>query len=97
MWYLWRAYTHKTTPHNEIWKCSLSVTKGKEACQPKQVPDKNKNQKKSNKILNKRDLMKGALIQSWKGQYSYAKKQNKLVFQMKDGTSKRGFLLESKF
>ena len=33
-----RAYTHKTTPHNEIWKCSLSVTKGKEACISKQVP-----------------------------------------------------------
>ncbi len=33
-----RAYTHKTTPHNEIWKCSLSVTKGKEACASKQVP-----------------------------------------------------------
>ena len=33
-----RAYTHKTTPHNEIWKCSLSVTKGKEACNSKQVP-----------------------------------------------------------
>lgn len=33
-----RAYTHKTTPHNEIWKCSLSVTKGIEACNSKQVP-----------------------------------------------------------
>ncbi|MDD3107258.1 MAG: recombinase family protein, partial [Bacilli bacterium] len=33
-----RAFTHKTTPHNEIWKCSLSVTKGKEACAAKQVP-----------------------------------------------------------
>lgn len=33
-----RAYTHKTTPHNEIWKCSLSVTRGKEACNSKQVP-----------------------------------------------------------
>ncbi|MDD3052358.1 MAG: recombinase family protein, partial [Candidatus Cloacimonetes bacterium] len=33
-----RAYTHKTTPHNEIWKCALSVTKGKEACNSKQVP-----------------------------------------------------------
>ncbi len=34
-----RAYTHKSTPHNEIWKCSLSVTKGIEACPSKQVPD----------------------------------------------------------
>jgi len=33
-----RAYTHKSTPHNEIWKCSLSVTKGKEVCNSKQVP-----------------------------------------------------------
>lgn len=33
-----RTYTHKTTPHNETWKCSLSVTKGKEACNSKQVP-----------------------------------------------------------
>jgi site-specific DNA recombinase len=34
-----RAYTRKTTPSKHVWKCSLSVTKGIEACTSKQVPD----------------------------------------------------------
>jgi len=80
-----RAYTHKTTPHNEIWKCSLSVTKGKEACAAKQVPD-SKIKEGANSVLN-RSGFDEAFFKS-KVEQVVVMPENKLVFQMKDGTSK---------
>lgn len=79
------AYTHKSTPHNEIWKCSLSVTKGKEACNSKQVP---------NNII-----VEAAIHILSMNQYDEAYFNSKvkaiivmpnrvLQFKMKDGTSK---------
>jgi len=80
-----RAFTHKATPHNEIWKCSLSVTKGKEACAAKQVPD-SKIKEGSNSILNRNEFdeafFKSKVLQV------VVMPENKLIFQMKDGTSK---------
>jgi len=80
-----RAFTHKTTPHNEIWKCSLSVTKGKEACSAKQIPDC-KIKEGVNSILY-RDDFDETFFKS-KVEQVIVMPENKLVFQMKDGTSK---------
>ena len=80
-----RAYTHKTTPHNEIWKCSLSVTKGKEACNSKQVP---------HKIII--EAAKHVLSMNQYDEAYFNSKVRKIIvmpnrvlqFRMKDGTSK---------
>ena len=80
-----RAYTHKTTPHNEIWKCSLSVTKGKEACNSKQVPH-NIIVEASNHILSI-DQYNEAHFNS-KVKRIIVMPNRVLHFQMKDGTIK---------
>lgn len=87
-----RAFTHKTTPHNEIWKCSLSVTKGKEACAAKQVPDC-KIKEGAGSVLN-RSGFDEAFFKS-KVEQVIVMPENKLVFQMKDGTSKEFYWKES--
>ena len=79
-----RAFTHKTTPHNEIWKCSLSVTKGKEACSAKQVPH-NIIVEASIHILNK-DKYNEAYFNS-KVKTIIVMPNRRLRFQMKEGTS----------
>jgi site-specific DNA recombinase len=80
-----RAYTHKTTPYNEIWKCSLSVTKGKEACVAKQVPH-DIIVEASHHILNK-DQYSEAYFNS-KVNWVIVMPNRTLLFQMKDGTRK---------
>ncbi len=79
-----KAYTHKTTPNNEIWKCSLSVTKGIAACPSKQVPDM-KIKETANKILNRtefdEDYFKSKVVRV------LVMPNKKLVFEMKDGTT----------
>jgi site-specific DNA recombinase len=80
-----RAYTHKTTPYNEIWKCSLSVTKGKEACAAKQVSH-NIIVESSYHILNK-DRYSEAYFNS-KVNWVIVMPNRTIQFQMKDGTSK---------
>jgi len=87
-----RAFTHKTTPHNEIWKCSLSVTKGKEACAAKQVPD-SKIKEAANSILNRSEFDEKYFKS--KVEQVVVMPENKLVFQMKDGTSKDFYWKES--
>ena len=80
-----RAFTHKTTPHNEIWKCSLSVTKGKEACKALQVPH-NIIVEASNHILSK-DQYNEAYFNS-RVKTIIVMPNRTLQFQMEDGTSK---------
>jgi len=80
-----RAYTHKITPHNEIWKCSLSVAKGKEACNSKQVPH-NIIVEASKHILSM-DQYDEAYFNS-KVKAIIVMPNRALQFQMKDGTSK---------
>ena len=79
-----KAYTHKTTPHNEIWKCSLSVTKGIEACPSKQVPD-SKIKKAANTILKTRTF--DEIYFKSKVKQVVVMPNRKLIFQLKDGTS----------
>ena len=78
-----KAYTHKTTPHNEIWKCSLSVTKGIEACPSKQVPD-SKIKKAANTILKTR-LFDEIYFKS-KVKQVIVMPNRKLIFQLIDDT-----------
>jgi len=79
-----RAYTYKNTPHNEVWRCSLAVTKGKTACTAKQVPD-SKIIEAANIILNKNEFNE-AYFNS-KVEMILVMPDNRLSFQMKDGTS----------
>lgn len=80
-----RAYTHKTTPHNEIWKCSLSVTKGKDACAAKQVPD-TRVKEAANHILNRKEFDEKFL--RLKIDWVEVMPERRLIFHMKDSTSK---------
>jgi hypothetical protein len=79
-----KAYTHKSTPHNEIWKCSLSVTKGIEACPSKQVPDREI--KKAAKTILKIRSFDEEVFKS-KVKQVIVIPENNLIFQFKDETS----------
>jgi len=80
-----RAYTRKTTPSKYIWKCSLSVTKGLEACASKQVPD-SIIVKASNHILNRTDFDEKLL--NSKVESIEVMPEHRLIFHMKDGLAK---------
>jgi site-specific DNA recombinase len=86
-----RAYTHKTTTHNEIWKCSLSVTKGNKVCSSKQVPDA-KIKEAVNTLL-KRSLFDERYFKSNVEQI-IVMPDRKLMFHMKDGTTKEYYWKE---
>jgi len=79
-----KAYTHKSTPHNEIWKCSLSVTKGIEACPSKQVPDR-EIKKAAKTILEIRSFDEEVFKSKVKQVIVIP--ENNLIFQFKDETS----------
>lgn len=80
-----RMYIRKTTPSKHVWKCSLSVTKGLEACVSKQVPD-SKIIEASNHILS-RTLFDENVFKS-KVASIVVKPMKILVFHLKDGTEK---------
>jgi len=80
-----RAYVRKTTPSKHIWKCSLSVTKGKEACASKQVPD-SQITLASNHILNRTEFDENYFKS--KVESIEVMPERILVFNLKDGTSK---------
>jgi DNA invertase Pin-like site-specific DNA recombinase len=80
-----RAYVRKTTPSKHIWKCSLSVTKGKEACASKQVPD-NQIMLASNHILNRTEFDENHF--KLKVESIEVMPERRLTFHLKDGTSK---------
>ena len=80
-----RAYVRKTTPSKHIWKCSLSVTKGKEACASKQVPD-SQITLASNHILNRTEFDENYFKS--KVQSIEVMLERRLIFHLKDGTSK---------
>jgi DNA invertase Pin-like site-specific DNA recombinase len=80
-----RAYVRKTTPSKHIWKCSLSVTKGLEACASKQVPDRQIIEA-SNHILNRTEFDENYF--NTKVQSIEVMPERRLIFHLKDGTSK---------
>lgn len=80
-----RAYTRKRTPSKYIWKCSLSVTKGIEACASKQVPDSILIEA-SNHILKRTEFDEKHL--NSKVESIEVMPVNRLVFHMNDGLSK---------
>ena len=80
-----RAYVRKTTPSKQIWKCSLSVTKGLEACASKQVPD-SQIIKAFNQIFNRTEFDENH-FKSKVESIEVMQKQI-LIFHLKDGTSK---------
>ena len=80
-----RAYVRKTTPLKHIWKCSLSVTKGLEACASKQVPD-SQIIKASNQILSRTEFDE-TYFKS-KVESIEVMPVQRLIFHLKDGTSK---------
>ena len=75
----------KTTPSKHIWKCSLSVTKGKEVCASKQVPD-SQIIEAANHILNRTEF-DGNYYKS-KVESIEVMPERILIFHLKDGTSK---------
>ena len=80
-----RAYVRKTTPSKYIWKCSLSVTKGLEACASKQVPDSIIIEA-ANHILNRTEFDE-KLFNS-KVETIEVMPEQRLIFHMKDGLNK---------
>jgi len=80
-----RAYVRKTTPSKHIWKCSLSVTKGKEACASKQVPD-SQITLAFNHILNRTEFDENYFKS--KVQSIEVMPERRLIFHLKDGTKK---------
>jgi len=80
-----RAYVRKTTPSKHIWKCSLSVTKGKEVCASKQVPN-SQIIEASNHVLNRTEFDEKQF--NLKVQFIEVMPERRLVFHLKDGTSK---------
>ena len=80
-----RAYVRKTTPSKYIWKCSLSVTKGKDTCASKQVPDSQVIEA-SNHILNRTEFDE-KLFNS-KVETIEVMPEQRLIFHMKDGLNK---------
>ena len=79
-----RAYTYKNTPHNEVWRCSLAVTKGKTACTAKQVPD-SKIIEAANSTLDRNGF--NEVYFNSKVEMILVMPGNRLAFQMKDGMS----------
>ncbi|MBN2540009.1 MAG: recombinase family protein [Bacilli bacterium] len=79
-----RNYSHKSTPYNDIWKCSYALKRGVEACHSKQVPTKMLIEA-SNHILSRQgfdeDFFKS------KVDFILVMPNRRFVFQMKDGTS----------
>jgi len=80
-----RAYVRKTTPSKHLWKCSLSVTKGLEACASKQVPD-SQITLAANHILN-RNKFDETYFKS-RVELIEVMPERRLIFHLKDGTSK---------
>lgn len=79
-----RGYSHKSTPHNDIWRCSYALKRGVEACHSKQVPTKILIEA-SNKIMNRKEFDDDYFKS--KVDFILVLLNRKLVFQMKDGTS----------
>ena len=79
-----RGYTHKTTQHNEIWKCSYSNKRGIHTCASKQVPD-SKIIEAANHILNRSNF--DEKVFKLKVESVEAMPEQRLIFHMKDGTS----------
>jgi hypothetical protein len=80
-----RAYVRKTTPSKHVWKCSLSVTKGLEACASKQVPDCQITLA-SNHILNRSGFDENYF--KYKVQSIEVMPERRLIFHLKDETTK---------
>ena len=80
-----RAYVRNTSPSKHVWKCSLSVTKGIEACASKQVPD-NQIIMASNHIINRTEFDENYF--NSKVQFIEVMPERRLIFHLKDGTSK---------
>jgi len=80
-----RAYVRKTTSSKHIWKCSLSVTKGKDACASKQVPD-SQITLASNHILFRTEFDENHF--NSKVQSIEVMPERRLIFHLKDGTTK---------
>lgn len=80
-----RAYVRKTTPSKHIWKCSLSVTKGLEACASKQVPD-SQITLASNHILIRTEFDENYFKS--KVESIEVMPERTLIFHLKDGTTK---------
>jgi len=80
-----RAYVRKTTPSKHVWKCSLSVTKGKEVCASKQVPD-SQITLAANHVLNRTDFDEYYI--NSKVEFIEVMPERRLIFHLKDGTSK---------
>jgi len=80
-----RAYVRKTTPLKHIWKCSLSVTKGLEACASKQVPD-SQIIKAFNQNFNRTEFDENHFKS--KVESIEVMQKQMLIFHLKDGTSK---------
>lgn len=86
-----RGYSHKSTSHNDIWKCSYALKRGVEACHSKQVPTKILIDA-SNHILNRQEFDEGFFKS--KVDFILVMPNRKLIFQLKDGTSKEYFWKE---
>jgi DNA invertase Pin-like site-specific DNA recombinase len=80
-----RAYVRKTTPSKHIWKCSLSVTKGLEACASKQAPD-NQIIEAFNQIFNRTEFDENYFKS--KVESIEVMLEQRLIFHLKDETSK---------
>ena len=80
-----RSFTHKNTPYGEIWKCSYSMKRGREACDSKQVPNE-KIIEASNEVLS----MAGFDKDYFKSKVKTIEvmPDRGLVFHLKDGTRK---------
>jgi len=87
-----KVYSHKKTAYKEIWKCSYSNKRGINECDAKQVPD-NKVIEAANHILNRtvfdKDFFKS------KVDSIEVMPERRLVFHMKDGTSREYIWIES--
>jgi len=83
-----RGYSHKSTPHNDIWKCSYALKRGVEACHSKQVPTEVLIEA-SNHILRRQEFDEGYFKS--KVDFILVMPNRKLVFQIKDGTSEEYF------
>jgi len=80
-----KAYTYKKTPYNVVWMCSTLRTKGKEACDAKQVPE-NKIIEIANKVLNVETFD----LKRFKAEVKQivVLPDNKLLFQIVEGKDK---------
>lgn len=80
-----RAYTHRTSQNIEIWKCSLSHTKGQAVCNSKQVSD-DKVKEAAKSILNLNEFSETIL--KAKVDMIEVMPDKKILFHMMDGTIK---------